>query len=162
MYNHFFQTPVIYFQEYLKFLMKWKCKLTSLIMKFSQNKFKNKSKRKTNFISKPHKRIDLIDYSKCEYLPDKKSTPIIMKTFLKEKWSNLEPPFKENPLFSTNPLSLSNFFITPLLLRISKTRTLPLILGGGKLRSIKFPGGGWITIFPFWFWKADVERWPSG
>ena len=65
--NHFFQTPVIYFQEYLKILMKWKCKKTSLITKFSQNIFKNKSKRKRNFIiyhflveSKPHKRIDLL------------------------------------------------------------------------------------------------------
>ena len=36
----------------------------SLIIKFSQNIFKNKSKRKRNFIS--------IDYSKLEYLPDKK------------------------------------------------------------------------------------------
>ena len=35
--NTFFQTYVIYFQEYLKFLMKWKWKQISLIIKFSQN-----------------------------------------------------------------------------------------------------------------------------
>ena len=23
---------------------------------------------------------------------------------------------------------------------------------------IKFPGGGWIALFAFWFWKADVTR----
>ena len=52
----------------------------SLIKIFSQNIFKNKIKRKRNFIihhflveSKAHERIDLlILHSKCEYLPDKK------------------------------------------------------------------------------------------
>ena len=58
----------------------------SLIMKFSQNMFKNKSKRKRNFIlyhflveSKPHKRIDLL-ITVSEYLLDKKnSIPIVIK-----------------------------------------------------------------------------------
>ena len=55
-------------------------------MKFSQNMFKNKSKRKRNFIlyhflveSKPHKRIDLL-ITVSEYLLDKKnSIPIVIK-----------------------------------------------------------------------------------
>ena len=35
------------------------------------------------------------------------------------------------PPLSTNPLFLSNFFMTPFFVRISETRTpLPLILGG--------------------------------
>ena len=59
--NHFFQTSAIYFQEYLKFLMKYKCKLMSLIIRFSQNIFKNKSKRGKNLVSfsrRKNKRID--------------------------------------------------------------------------------------------------------
>ena len=133
-------------------------------MKFSQNIFKNKSKRKRNFIIyhflveiKPHKKIDLLITASVNIYQTKKGIPIIMKTFLKEKWSNMEP-FKENPPFSTNPLSLSNFFITPLLVWISKTRTPPPNSRGRKLRGIKFPRGGWITVFAFWFWKADVAR----
>ena len=42
--------------------------------------FKNKSKRKRNFViyhfqveSKPHEKIDLLINSNCEYLPDQKS-----------------------------------------------------------------------------------------
>ena len=61
-------------------------------MKFSQNKFKNKSKSKRNFIiyhflveSKPHKRIDLLITASVNIYQTKKSIPIIMKTFLKEK-----------------------------------------------------------------------------
>ena len=64
----------------------------SLIIKFSQNIFKNKSKRKRNFIiyhflveSKPHERIDLW-LTASEYLPDKKK---------KKKYSNSN----ENMLF---------------------------------------------------------------
>ena len=34
------------------------------------------------------------------------------------------------PPLSTNPLFLSNFFMTPFFVRISETRTPPLILGG--------------------------------
>ena len=44
-----------------------------------KNNFKNKSKSKRNFIiyhslvkRKPHEKNRSIDYSKCEYLPDKK------------------------------------------------------------------------------------------
>ena len=42
------QTQSIYFQNNLKFLMKWKWKQTSLIIKFHKIKFKNKTKRKKN------------------------------------------------------------------------------------------------------------------
>ena len=64
----------------------------SLIIKFSQNIFKNKSKRKRNFIiyhflveSKPHERIDLLITASVNIYQTKKSIPIVMKTFLKEK-----------------------------------------------------------------------------
>ena len=64
----------------------------SLIIKFSQNIFKNKSKRKRNFIiyhflveCKPHERIDLLIGASVNIYQTKKSIPIAMKTFLKEK-----------------------------------------------------------------------------
>ena len=61
-------------------------------MTFSQNMFKNKSKRKRNFIIyhllveiKPHKRTDLLITASVNIYQTKTSIPIIMKTFLKEK-----------------------------------------------------------------------------
>ena len=57
----------------------------SLIIKISQNLFKNKSKRKRNFIiyhflvkSKPHKRIDLLITASVNIYQTK--IPIVMKT----------------------------------------------------------------------------------
>ena len=72
----------------------------SLIIKFSQNIFKNKSKRKRNFIichflveSKPNGRIDLLITASMNIYETRKSIPILMKTFLKENWwNNLDPP----------------------------------------------------------------------
>ena len=64
----------------------------SLIIKFSQNIFKNKSKRKRNFIIyhflleiKPHERIDLLITASVNIYQSKKSIPIVIETFLKEK-----------------------------------------------------------------------------
>ena len=64
----------------------------SLIIKFSQNIFKNKSKRKRKFIiyhflaeSKPHERIDLLITARVNTYQTKKIIPIVMKTFVKEK-----------------------------------------------------------------------------
>ena len=42
-------------------------------------------------------------------------------------------PFLREPPFSTNPLFLSNFFMTPLFVQILKIRSPPLILWGRKL-----------------------------
>ena len=64
----------------------------SLIIKFSQNIFKNKSRRKSNFIiyhflveSKAHERIDLLITASMNITRQKKCIPIVMKTdFLKE------------------------------------------------------------------------------
>ena len=50
------------------------------------------------------------------------------------------PPLSKRSLLSTNPLFLSNYFMTPLFVKISKTRPpLPpnLVLGGEE------------TLFPF-------------
>ena len=46
-------------------------------------------------------------------------------------WKPPPPPFLREPPLSTNPLPLSNLFMTPLLVRILKTGT-PLFLGGGE------------------------------
>ena len=97
----------------------------SLIIQFSE--FKNKSERKRN-------------YSKREYLPDKekKSILIVMKTRfsagkLMKQFGNAPPLSKRTPPLSSNPLFLSNFFMTPLFVQILKTRTFPrLILAGGE------------------------------
>ena len=108
---------------------------------------KHKSKRKRNFIiyhflvkRKPHERSD---YKNCEYLPDKK-IPIVMKTSFSE--GKLTKQFG-NPLFlrgpplpfQLTPLFLSNFFMTPLFFKISKTRNppAPLILWGVRGRGRK-------------------------
>ena len=60
--------------------------------KFSQNIFKNNSKRKSNFTiyhflvgSKPHERIDLLITASTNIYQTKKSIPMVSKTFLKEK-----------------------------------------------------------------------------
>ena len=85
--NHFFQTPPIYSQEYLKFLMKWKS-INAINNKiFTNITFKNKSKRKRNFIiyhflveSKPHWRIDLLITASMNIYQTKKSILLVMKT----------------------------------------------------------------------------------
>ena len=102
--------------------------------------FKNKSKRKRNFIiyhfvveSKLHEGIDLlITASRNIYQKKKgkKSIPIAMKTCFSA--GKLMKQFGILPPLSTNPLLLSNFFITPLFVQIFKTRTPPIILGGGE------------------------------
>ena len=69
----------------------------SLIIKISQNLFKNKSKRKRNFIiyhflveSKPHERIDLLSVNIYQ---TKKSISIAMKTWLRKTDEAIwEPP----------------------------------------------------------------------
>ena len=42
------------------------------------------------------------------------------------------PPLSNRTPLSTNPLFLSNFFMTPLFVQISKTRTPPTFRGGGN------------------------------
>ena len=58
----------------------------------TQTPFKNKSKRKRNFIiyyflveSKPNEIIDLLITASVNIYQTKKSIPVVMKTFLKEK-----------------------------------------------------------------------------
>ena len=104
--------------------------------------------------SKPHERIDLLITASVNIYQTKKSIPIVMKTFLKEKWwNNLETPLSKRTPLSTNPLSLSNFFMTPLFVRISKTKTPPppLILGGGEKLWFRFEmmglKWGWFCLF---------------
>ena len=67
----------------------------SLIIKFSQNIFKNKIKRKRNFVI-CHFLVRSIDYSKRECLPDKKSIPLVMKTCFSEE--KLMKKFETPPL----------------------------------------------------------------
>ena len=79
----------------------------SLIIKISQNLFKNKSKRKRNFIiyhflveSKPHEKIDLLITASVNIYQAKKEKRgilIVMKTW--------KPPVSKR-----TPLFLSNFF----------------------------------------------------
>ena len=69
-----------------------------------------------------------IDYSKYEYLPDKEkySNSNENMLFLRKTDQTIwKPPLQLTPLF------LSNIFMTPLFVQISKTRNRPLILGGG-------------------------------
>ena len=72
------------------------------------------------------------DYSKCEYLPDKNSNSNENMFFLRKTdetiW-RLPLPFLRDLPLSTNPLFLSNFFMTRLFVQILKTPSL-LILGG--------------------------------
>ena len=63
----------------------------------------------------------------CKYLPDKKKYSNSNKNMLflsKTDETTWKPPF------STNPLFLSSFFMTPLFVQILKTRNPPLTLGG--------------------------------
>ena len=46
------------------------------------------------------------------------------------------PPLSKRTPLSTNPLFLSNFFMTPLFVQVLKVRT-PLILGGGNYEHTK-------------------------
>ena len=50
---------------------------------------------------------------------------------LMKQFGNSPLSKRTHPPLSTNPLFLSNFFMTPLFVQISKTRS-PLILGGGN------------------------------
>ena len=75
----------------------------SLIIKFSKNKFKNKSKRKRNFIvyhflveSKPHERMDLLITASMDIYQTKKCIPLVMKTSFSE---GKKMKYFETPLF---------------------------------------------------------------
>ena len=99
-----FQTPVIYFQEHLKFLMKWKY----------------------HFLveSKPHERIDLLITTRVnisQTKKEKKSIPTVMKTCFSE--GKLMKQFEPPPPSKRTLLFLGNFFMAPLLVQIFKTRT---------------------------------------
>ena len=71
--------------------------------------------------SKPHERIDLLITTSVNIYQTKKY-PIVIKTgeaIWKPPLSKRNPPFQLTPLFQTN------FFMTPLFIQISKTRTHP-------------------------------------
>ena len=77
-----------------------------------------------------------IDYSKREYLPDKRKYSNSNKNlfFLKKKIMKQlgnSPLSNRSPLL-TNPLSLSNFFMSPLFVQILKARNLPNFNGRGN------------------------------
>ena len=68
----------------------------------------------------------------------------LMKQFGNPPLSKRTPP----PLLSTNPLFLSNFFMIPLFVQISKTRTLPPnFRGGGNYVHIYLPYAIEIKIY---------------
>ena len=129
----------------------------SLIINFSQI-FKNKSNRKRNFIiyhflveSKPHERIDLLITASMKIYQTKKSIPILMKTFLKEKWwNNLEPPFLREPPFWTNPFISEQFFHNSHLCLNFKSKNLPLILWGGGNYDFIHPIFRYIPSFKYY------------
>ena len=91
---------------------------------FTKTIFKNKSKRKRNFIyhflveRKPHEKINLLIAASVNIYQTKKkkSIPIVMKTC-----------FSEGKLIKQfgNLLFLSKFSMTPFLVQILKTRNLP-------------------------------------
>ena len=65
-----------------------------------------------------------IDYSKCEYLLHKNSNSNENMLFLRKTDKTIwKPPFLRVPPFQLTPIFLSNFFMTPLFVEISKTRT---------------------------------------
>ena len=87
-------------------------------------------KRKRNFIiyhflvkSKPHERIDLLITASGNIYLTIKSITIVMKTCF--SYRKQIKPFGTPSSLSTNPLFLSNFFMTPLLVQISKTTPPP-------------------------------------
>ena len=101
---------------------------------------KNRSKRKRNFTiyhlylvkSKPHERIDLLITTGVNIYQTKKSNGN------ENWWSNLETPFfpPEDPPFQLKPLFLlSKFFMTTLLVQISKTRNPPHFRGKEIVRT---------------------------
>ena len=120
-----FQTPVIYFQEHLKFLMKWKY----------------------HFLveSKPHERIDLLITTRVnisQTKKEKKSIPTVMKTCFSEGklMKQFEPP--PPPPLLREPSYFSAIFLwPPSLSKFLKQEPPPhpLILkgGGGEEKTIK-------------------------
>ena len=106
----------------------------SLIIKFSQNIFKNKTKKKKNFIiyhflvkRKTHERIDLLITGSVNIYQIKKCIPIVIKTCFSE--GKLIKQFG-NPSFSTRtPLSLSNFHDPPLCLNFKNKKPPPNFRG---------------------------------
>ena len=99
----------------------------SLIIKCSQNIFKNNSKRKRNSIiyhfvveRNPHERIDLLIRANVNIYQAKKTYSNSNENFSERKM------IKQfgNPL-STNPLSPSNFFMTPFCPNFKKQETPP-------------------------------------
>ena len=66
-----------------------------------------------------------IDYSKCDYLPDKNSNSNENMLFLRKTDETIwKPPlpFLRELSLSTDPLFLSNFSMTPVFVQILKTR----------------------------------------
>ena len=108
--------------------------------------FKNKSKRKRNFIiyyflvdSKPHERIDLLiraSVNVYQTKKEKKSIPVVMKTCFSEGKLIIQfgnPPSKRTLL--TNPPIPEQFFHDLSLCPNFKNKKLPLILGGEETMS---------------------------
>ena len=86
--------------------------------------------------SKPPERIGLLITTSVNIYQTKKN-PIVMKTCFSEvklmKQFGNPPISKRTPLSTNPPISEMFFFMTPLIVQISKTRNLPLFLGGRKL-----------------------------
>ena len=106
---------------------------------FTKNIFKNKSKRKRNFIyhflaeNKLHQGIDLLITASVNVYQikkkRKKSIPTVMKTCFTEeklmKQFGARPPFLRELPFQLTPLFLSHFLMIPLFVQILKTRNTP-------------------------------------
>ena len=83
--------------------------------------------------SKPHEKIDLLITASVNIYQTKKEYSNSNENFSERKLIKQfgNTLFLREPPLSTKPLFLSNFFMTPFFVRTSKTRTPPLILGGG-------------------------------
>ena len=86
-------------------------------------------------------------YNKREYLPDRKN-PIVTKTD-KTIWKT--PLSKRTRPLSTNPLFLSNFFMSPIFIQISKTRNTSNFRWGG--------GGGGGRKQCYIYSKFVITKW---